>query len=152
MKRKITSFVAFALSLLLAVPVLAEQGLTGIDEAITAPEAGKYYVIQGNGQDSQVTWLFDNNGSLSATDAAEVPTGPDGMKYIWVFEVTDHGYAAQHLLSGRYIHIAGTSNGGAVQMQANPSYFTIESNGDFVAFKNASGQYIDMQYSGVSTS
>ncbi|MBO4550222.1 MAG: hypothetical protein J5733_05770, partial [Bacteroidaceae bacterium] len=93
--------------------------------------------------------LYDNDGTLAATESTEVPTGPDGMKYVWVFEVTDDGYAAQNLTTGRYIHIAGTGNGGAVEMQTSPSFFTIESDGDYVAFKNESGQYIDMSYSGI---
>ena len=35
-------------------------------------------------------------------------------------------------------------------MQTTPSYFSIEVNGEEVAFKNASGQYIDMAYDGTS--
>lgn len=150
MKRKITSLAVLVLSLLMAAPALAEQSLTQVGEVTTAPEAGKYYVIQGNGQANQITWLFDNDGALAATESEEAPIGPEAMKYVWTFEVTDNGYAAQNLVSGRYIHIAGTSNGGAVQMQASPSYFTIESDGDFVAFKNASDLYIDMSYSGTN--
>ena len=125
MKRKITSLAVLVLSLLMAAPALAEQSLTQVGEVTTAPEAGKYYVIQGNGQANQITWLFDNDGVLAATESEEAPIGPEAMKYVWTFEVTDNGYAAQNLVSGRYIHIAGTSNGGAVQMQASPSYFTM---------------------------
>ena len=151
MKRKFTSLAVLALSLLMAAPLLADElSLTQIGEVVTAPEAGQYYVIQGNGQAGQITWLFDNDGALSATSSSEAPTGPEAMKYVWTFEVTDDGFAAQNLTTGRYIHIAGTGNGGAVQMQAEPSYFSIEVDGDFVAFKNASDQYIDMQYNGTN--
>ena len=152
MKRKITSLAVLVLSCLMVTPVLAddEQGLTGAGELVTAPEVGKYYLIEGNGQQANqsTTWLYDNDGSLSAT--TDILYGPDGLKYVWTFEVTDEGYAAQNLVTGRYIHIAGTQNGGAVQMQTSPSYFAIEVDGDYVAFKNAYGQYIDMQYSGTS--
>ena len=151
MKRRITSFAVLVLSLLMAAPMLADElSLTQIGEVVTAPEAGQYYVIQGNGQAGQITWLFDNDGALSATNSTEAPTGPEAMKYVWTFEVTDDGFAAQNLTTGRYIHIAGTSNGGAVQMQTEPSYFSIEVDGDYVAFKNASDQYIDMQYNGTN--
>ena len=151
MKRRITSFAVLVLSLLMAAPMLADElSLTQIGEVVTAPKAGQYYVIQGNGQAGQITWLFDNDGALSATNSTEAPTGPEAMKYVWTFEVTDDGFAAQNLTTGRYIHIAGTSNGGAVQMQTEPSYFSIDVDGDYVAFKNASDQYIDMQYNGTN--
>ena len=136
MKRRITSFAVLVLSLLMAAPMLAdEQSLTQIGEVMTAPEAGQYYVIQGTGQAGQITWLFDNDGALSATNSTEAPTGPEAMKYVWTFEVTDDGFAAQNLTTGRYIHIAGTSNGGAVQNRSlqiaaqtsdsNPSFVTV---------------------------
>ena len=102
MKRKITSLAVLVLSLLMAAPALAEQSLTQVGEVTTAPEAGKYYVIQGNGQANQITWLFDNDGALAATESEEAPIGPEAMKYVWTFEVTDNGYAAQNLVSGRY--------------------------------------------------
>ena len=139
------------LSCIMTVPALADVlSLTGIGNLVTAPQADTNYVIQGNGQADQVTWLFDNNGALSATSASEVPTGPEGMKYVWTFELSDDGVAAKNVTTGRYIFIEGTSNGGSVKMREEPFYFTIESDGDFVAFKNASGQYIDMQYNGNS--
>ena len=52
MKRKITSLAVLVLSCLMVTPVLAddEQGLTGAGELVTVPEAGKYYLIEGNGQ------------------------------------------------------------------------------------------------------
>ena len=154
MKRTFTSLAVLALSCLMAAPTLAdEQSLTGIGDVVTAPETGQYYVIQGNGQAGQVSWLYDNNGTtLAADEASEIPTGPDGMKYVWTFEVTDNGYAAKSLITGRYIYIEGTSNGGAVKMRNEPFYFTIDVNGDEVGFKNSSGQYIDMSYSGVKSS
>ena len=139
------------LSCIMTVPALADVlSLTGIGNLVTAPQADTNYVIQGNGQAGQVTWLFDNNGALSATSASEVPTGPEGMKYVWTFELSDDGVAAKNVTTGRYIFIEGTSNGGSVKMREEPFYFTIEADGDFVAFKNASGQYIDMQYNGNS--
>lgn len=153
MKRKITSFAALVIFLLTATTMMAEQSLTQVGEVVTAPQAGQYYVIQGNGQANQITWLYDNGGTtLAAIESSEAPTGTDAVKYVWVFEVTDDGYAAQNLITGRYIFIAGTSNGGAVNMQSTPAYFTIEVNGDYVGFKNDSGQYIDMSWSGVKSS
>ena len=154
MKRKFTSLAALVLSLLMAAPVMADVlSLTGIGSVVTAPKADKYYVIQGNGQAGQISWLYDNSGNtLAADDAAEVPIGPEATKYVWTFEISDDGYAAKNLFTGRYIFIEGTSNGGAVKMQAEPSYFSIEVDGDNVGFKNASGQYIDMSYSGVKSS
>lgn len=154
MKRRITSFAALVLSLLMAVPMLAdEQSLTGIGEVVTEPVEGQYYVIQGNAQhDGIVSWLYDNNGTFAATADSEVPTGPEGMQYVWTFEVTDDGYAAKNVTTGRYIFIEGTSSGGAIKMSESPAYFTIElGEGDaasYVGFKNASGQFIDMGYSG----
>ena len=151
MKRRITSLAMLVLSLLMAAPVLADElSLIERGDLVTTPEAEQFYVIQGNGQANQVTWLFDNDGALSATTASDVPTGLDGMKYIWTFEFSDDGVAAKNYTTGRYIFIEGTSNGGSVKMREEPFYFTIEANGDFVAFKNASGQYIDMQYNGNS--
>ena len=150
MKRNITSFAVLVLSLLMAAPMLADQqSLTGIGDVVTAPEAGKNYVIQGNAQhDGIITWLYDNNGTFAATVASEVPTGPDALKYVWTFEITDEGYAAKNLTTGSYIFIEGTSNGGSVKMRTEPFYFTIDVEGDEVGFKNASGRYIDMGYSG----
>lgn len=150
MKRKITSLAALVL-LLLAAPLLADElSLTEVGSLVTQPVEGQYYVIQGNGQASQVTWLYDNNGTLAADEASEVPTGPDGVRYVWTFEISSDGqYAAKSLMTGNYIHIAGTGNGGSVLMREEPSYFTIDVSGDNVGFKNASGMYIDMSYSGV---
>lgn len=154
MKRKSTSFAALVLSLLMAAPMLADElSLTEVGTIVTQPMEGQYYVIQGNGQAGQVSWLYDNNGTLAAEEASEVPTGPEGVRYVWTFEVSSDGqYAAKSLMTGNYIHIAGTSNGGSVKMQEEPSYFTIDVDGDNVAFKNSSGQYIDMSYSGVKPS
>ena len=154
MKRKITSFAMLVLSCLFAVPALAEElSLTGIGSVVTAPQVGKYYVIQGNGQAGQISWLYDNNGTtLAADEAAEVPTGPEATKYVWTFEISNDGYAAKNLITGRYIFIEGTSNGGSVKMQSTPAYFTIDVDGDNVGFKNGSNQYIDMSYSGVKSS
>ena len=149
-----TSFAALVLSLLMAAPMLAdEQSLTDLGSVVTEPVEGQYYVIQGNGQAGQISWLYDNNGTTLAADAAdEVPSGPDGLKYVWTFETSGEGYAAKNLTTGRYIFIEGTSNGGAVKMRTEPFYFTIDVNGDEVGFKNSSGQYIDMSYSGVKSS
>ena len=151
MKRKITSLAMLAISCIMAVPALADLlSLASRGDVVTAPEADKYYVIQGNGQAGQVSWLYDNNGTFAADAAATVTTGAEGMKYVWTFEFSDDGVAAKNLTTGRYIHIAGTGNGGAVQMQDTPSYFTIDTNdNNEVGFKNASGRYIDMGYSGV---
>ena len=139
------------LSCLLAVPVLAdEQSLTGIGSIVTEPIAGQYYVIQGNAQHDQIiSWLYDNDGVFAADAMSDIPLEPESMKYVWTFEVSDEGYAAKNLITGRYINIAGTSNGGKVEMSSTPVYFTIDVNGDEVGFKNPSGEYIDMGYSGV---
>ena len=117
-----TSFAALVLSLLVAVPMLAdEQSLTDLGSVVTEPVEGQYYVIQGNGQAGQISWLYDNNGTtLAADEADEVPSGPDGMKYVWAFETSGEGYAAKNLTTGRYIFIEGTSNGGAVKMRTEP--------------------------------
>ncbi|MBO4550376.1 MAG: hypothetical protein J5733_06565, partial [Bacteroidaceae bacterium] len=154
MKRKITSFAVLLLSLLLAAPVLAnELSLIGTGAIVTTPYVDNLYVIQGNGQAGQISWLYDNGGTtLAATEASEVPTGSENLKYVWVFESTKSGFAAKNYATGRYIFIEGTSNGGSVKMQDTPAYFTIEVDGDNVGFKNASGQYIDMSYSGVKSS
>ena len=152
MKRKITSLAALVLSCLMAVPMLADElSLTGLGNVVTAPVEGQYYVIQGNGQAGQISWLYDNDGTFAATAMDELATGPESMKYIWTFEVSDDGYAAKNLTTGRYIFIEGTGNGGSVKMQNTPAYFTIEVNEetDEVAFKNSSDKYIDMGYSGV---
>ena len=151
MKRKFTSFAALVLSLLMAAPMLAdEQSLTGTGSVVTEPEEGQYYVIQGNGQAGQISWLFDNDGTFAATAASDVPAGPDGMQYVWTFETNDDGqFAAKNLTTGRYIYIEGTSSGGKIKMSESPQYFTIDVNDEEVGFVNASGQYIDMGYSGV---
>ena len=151
MKRKFTSFAVLVLSCLMAAPMLADQqSLTGIGAVVTEPAEGQYYVIQGNGQhDNIISWLYDNNGTFAATAASEVPTGPEGLQYVWSFEISDDGYAAKNLSTGRYIFIEGTGNGGKIKMSDTPAYFTIDVNGEEVGFKNASGQYIDMGYSGV---
>ena len=152
MKRKITSFAAFVFSLLMALPMLADQqSLTGTGNVVTAPEAGKYYVIQGNAQhDGIISWLYDNDGTFAATAASEVPTGPEALKYVWTFETNDDGYAAKNLTTGSYIFIEGTNDGGNIKMRTEPFYFSIEVNGDEVGFMNASDRYIDMGWSGTS--
>lgn len=152
MKRKITSLAVLVLSCLLALPALADvQSLAGPGDAVTEPEEGKLYVIQGNAQhDNIVSWLFDNDGTFAATAATECPTGPEAMKYVWTFEISDDGYAAKNYVTGRYIFIEGTSSGGSIKMRETPAYFSIEKgDGTFVAFMNASNQCIDMGYSGV---
>lgn len=150
MKRKLSTLFALVLALLTAVPMMAdEMRLTEVGNVVTAPEAGKYYVIQGNGQDNQVSWLYDNNGALAAEEADEVPTGAEGMPFVWMFEESEEGFAARNLISGRYIFIEGTANGGTVRMREEPFFFTILVDNDNVAFENASGQCIDMSYSGV---
>ena len=150
MKRKITSFATLILSCLAAIPMLAEtMSLAGIGNAVTEPQANKYYVIQGNAQHSSlISWLYDNDGALAATVDSEVPTGPENMKYVWKFEFSNETVAAKNVATGRYIFIEGTGNGGSVKMRTEPFYFTIEVNGSEVGFKNSSGQYIDMSYSG----
>ena len=152
MKKQITSLATLVLSCLMAMPVLADgiQSLTEIGGVVTAPEEGQYYVIQGNGQAGQVSWLYDNDGTFAATAASSLDPGPESMKYVWTFEVSDEGYAAKNLTTGRYIFIEGTGNGGSIKMQDAPSYFTIDVNGDEVGFKNSSDRYIDMGYSGTS--
>lgn len=149
MKRNFTSIIALILSCMIAVPTFADQlSLTGISGVVTTPLPDTYYVIQGNGQAQQISWLYDNNGTLAADVMSDINPGPESMKYVWTFEKTNDGYAAKNYSTGRYIHIEGTSNGGKVRMQETPSYFTIDVNGDEVGFKNGSGLYIDMSYSG----
>ena len=151
MKRNFTSFIALVLACLAAVPTYADVlSLTGLGDVVTAPLANTYYVIQGNGQEGQISWLYDNNGTFAADVMSNINAGPESMKYVWTFEKTDDGYAAKNYSTGRYIFIEGTSNNGKIKMQDSPAYFTIDVNGDEVAFKNASGQYIDMGYSGAS--
>lgn len=150
MKRRITSLAMLALSGMLAMPAMADVlSLTGLGSVVTEPSTESYYVIQGNGQAGQTSWLYDNDGTFAATAAAELPTGPESMKYVWTFELTDDGYAAKNYTTGRYIFIEGTGNGGSVKMQDSPAYFTIEVSGDEVGFKNSADKYIDMGYSGV---
>ena len=61
MKRRITSLAMLVLSLLMAAPVLADElSLIERGDLVTTPEAEQFYVIQGNGQAGQITWLFDN--------------------------------------------------------------------------------------------
>ena len=162
MKKKFTLLTTLVLSLLMAAPALADQqSLVGIKlnqggeyVSTATPAANTFYVIQGNAQhDNIVSWLFDNNGTFAATAESEVPTGPEAMKYVWTFEVTDDGYAAKNLVTGSYIYIEGTSSGGSIKMRTEPAYFSIvvgeEDNEGYVAFMNASNQCIDMGYSGV---
>ena len=151
MKRNFTSFIALVLACLAAVPTFANVlSLTGLGNAVTAPVADTFYVIQGNGQAGQISWLYDNNGTFAADVMSNINAGPESMKYVWTFEKTNDGYAAKNYATGRYIFIEGTSNNGRIKMQDSPAYFTIDVNGSEVAFKNASGQYIDMGYSGAS--
>ena len=150
MKKIITSLAVSALSFLIAMPTLAdEQSFLGLGSVVTEPTEGQYYVIQGNGQAGQISWLYDNNGTFAATAMDDIPTSPESMQYVWTFEVSDNGYAAKNLTTGRYINIAGTSNGGKVEMSSTPVYFAIDVNGEEVGFMNSSDKYIDMGYSGV---
>ena len=149
MKRKFTSLITLVIMFLVAIPVRSAFISTGIGNVVTAPQPGKYYFIQGNAQyDNIITWLREYNGALAGFRGDEPYYGEHSEEYIWTFEVTDEGYAAKNYKTGRYICIEGTSNGGKVTMQDTPSYFTIEVSGEEVAFKNASGQYIDMAYYG----
>ncbi|MCH5169426.1 MAG: hypothetical protein J1F27_07260, partial [Prevotellaceae bacterium] len=159
MKKKRTLLATLVLSGLMSMPALADgvMSLQGIgSEGVTAPVEGKYYVIQGHSQHSTITWLYDNGEGLTATEAAEPGEGPESMKYVWTFESSDEGYyAAKNLTTGRYIHIAGTGSGGAVEMQNAPSYFTISVGNDedpnVVALKkNGYDQWIDMGYTGMA--
>ena len=151
MKRKIYSIIALAIMFLVAIPVHSAFIPNGMGDVVTAPQPGKFYFIQGNAQhDDIITWLYDGGNGLSASEMDEPLMGEDGVDYIWTFEITDEGYAAKNSKTGRYICIEGTSNGGKVTMQNTPSYFTIEVKGEEVAFKNASGQYIDMAYNGTN--
>lgn len=84
MRRKITSVLTLLISFLMAAPMFADtQSLTGIGGVLTTPEAGKYYVIQGNAQhDEIISWLCDNDGTFGAEAAALPPMGPDGIKFV----------------------------------------------------------------------
>ena len=149
MKRIFTSFFALVLACITAVPAFADAlSLTGISSVVTAPTEETLYVIQGNGQAGQISWLYDNNGALGAEVTSMFDAGPESMKYVWTFEKSGESYAAKNYVTGRYICIEGTSNGGKVKMQDSPFFFTIDVKDEEVAFKNASGQYIDLSYSG----
>ena len=151
MERKISSIIALAIMFLVAIPVHSAFISTGIGNVVTTPQPGKYYFIQGNAQhDDIITWLYDSSDGLTAGVGDEPSFGENYVEFVWTFEVTDEGYAAKNNMTGRYICIEGTSNGGKVTMQDTPSYFSIEVKGEEVAFKNASGQYIDMAYDGIS--
>ena len=90
MKRKITSLIALVLLFLTAIPAQSAFIPTGIGNAVTAPEPGKFYFIQGNAQhDNIITWLYDGGNGLSATEMDEPLMGEDGVDYIWTFEITD---------------------------------------------------------------
>lgn len=149
MKRTITYLSVMLLFCLLALPTLADtMSLTGFGNVVTSPTEGNFYVIQGNGQAGQISWLYDNDGTFAATAMNNLSPGTESMKYVWQFEFSDDGVAAKNYTTGRYIYIEGTGNGGSVKMRTEPFYFTIEKNGDEVGFKNSSGLYIDMGYSG----
>ncbi|MBR4645219.1 MAG: hypothetical protein IKO73_08715 [Bacteroidaceae bacterium] len=144
MKRTFT-FLLAVLSMLLAVPSWAQ---VLIDNPITSFSPDKKYVIQTNGQDGSTHWMFDAGTNISADNNMDVTT-PDA-KYIWTITANGEKYMVQNLSSKRYISVDGKSNGGATSTKSEVTTLFIEVDDGNCAFKNESGQYIDMQYGGMS--
>lgn len=145
MRKKITSI----LSLLLFFSMTASadsQSLADVsDIPVTEIEAGKLYAIETHGQAGQTYWMYDAGANIGAS---EITDGVEGMKFVWTFIQDGDTYAIQNVSTGNYISIDGTSNGGATSMKATASPITIVFSGESCAFKNASGQCIDMSWEG----
>ena len=118
---------------------------------ITTPLSGVYYVIKCSGQNSEVTWMYDNGkGGVKATN--ECPVGVDAKRYVWTAATTDGGqtYKFTNLLTNQQLTFNGNSNGSAVSTSADGTAITIDVSGNNVGLKNSNNQYIDMGNKGTS--
>lgn len=121
-----------------------------MEESVTTFSPDKKYVIQTNGQDKSTHWMFDAGTNIGADNNMDETT-PD-PKYVWTITADGDKYMVRNVSTGNYISIDGTSNGGSTSTKAEPTSLFIEVNGGSVGFKNESGQYIDMSYSGMKPS
>lgn len=120
------------------------------EESVTTFLQNKKYVIQTNGQDGSTHWMFDAGSDIGADNNMDETT-PD-LKYIWTITADGNKYMVQNVSTGNYISIDGTADGGKTSTKAEPTSLFIEVNGGSVGFRNESGQYIDMSYSGMKPS
>lgn len=156
MGKRITSILSLLL-LTVANVAMADNRLSLVDygaEPVTEFETGKYYLILTHPQDGSVRWMSDGGAKISSAEYVE---GLNGAKLLWTItkDKTEDGvYYVQSATTGNYISIDGTSDGGAVTLKADESSVTIEYDEDmnYCAFKNTSGQYIDIAWDGTSPS
>ncbi len=154
MNRKITSSILMFLMLMVAGVTRADSNLSLVDygaEPVTEFEAGKYYLILTHPQDGSVRWMCDTGSGLSS---AEYVDGLNGVKLLWTItkDKTEDVYYIQSVKTNNYVSIDGTSDGGDVSLKESKSPVTIEFDEaqEYCAFKNTSGQYIDIAWDGTS--
>jgi len=144
MKRIFTYF----LTLLSVFFVTTLRAQVLIEESVTTFSPDKKYVIQTNGQDGSTHWMFDAGTNISADNNMD-ESEPD-TKYLWVITPNGDKFTVQNLGTSRYISVDGTSNGGKTSTRAEVTTLFIDTDGGSCAFRNESGQYVDMQYGGMS--
>ncbi len=155
MNRKITSSILMLLMLMIAGVSRADNHLSLVDygaEPVTEFEADKYYLVLTNPQDGSVRWMSDaGSGKLSS---AEYVDGLRGAKLLWTItkDKTEDVYYIQSVTTSNYVSIDGTSDGGDVSLKESKSPITIEFDEaqEYCAFKNTSGQYIDIAWDGTT--
>lgn len=130
--------------------------------SLADPDNPVYYAIKCNSQQSFNTWMFDNGDTPKGGQASSDPTQlSNAGTYVWEIvpvEGKEGYYTFKNYSTGNYINIIGTSNGGAVEMSADEveTYITLGEGDyeDYIALRNpnATGQWIDMGWSGAGIS
>jgi len=146
--KKLITFCSMLLAVLfsstLKAQVLIDAG------PVTEFSAEKKYVIQTHGQDGSTHWMYDAGTNIAADNKMDETT-PDS-KYLWVITPVGDKFTVQNVNTSRYISIDGTSNGGSTSTKTDPVMLYIDVVDGNCGFRNESGQYIDMSYSGVGPS
>lgn len=146
--KRIVTLCFMLLSVLFITPLKAQVLID--DGPVTDFSPEKKYVIQTHGQDGSTHWMYDAGTNIAADNNLDETT-PDS-KYLWIITPVGDKFTVQNVSTSRYISIDGTSNGGTTSTKTEAVMLYIDVADGNCGFRNESGQYIDMSYSGVGPS
>lgn len=146
--KRIVTLCFMLLSVLFITPLKAQVLID--DGPVTDFSPEKKYVIQTHGQDGSTHWMYDAGTNIAADNNLDETT-PD-PKYLWIITPVGDKFTVQNVSTSRYISIDGTSNGGTTSTKTEAVMLYIDVADGNCGFRNESGQYIDMSYSGVGPS
>ncbi len=146
--KRIFTLCFMLLSVLFITPLKAQVLID--NGPVTDFSSDKKYVIQTHGQDGSTHWMYDAGTNIAADNNLDETT-PD-PKYLWIITPVGDKFTVQNVSTSRYISIDGTSNGGTTSTKTEAVMLYIDVDDRNCGFRNESGQYIDMSYSGVGPS